>query len=124
MRARKVERKRTDIGGQCCSVQGRVFDVVLSDLTQGGCRFRDPQRILAIASPVNMTIDGTGPHRAHVRWREQEEVGVSFIRPLTAEQVEALISGKPSKTVHPISKPRELAPPNRTASSLPLRRIC
>lgn len=43
MRAPKIERNRTQIVGQCGSVQGRGFDVVPSDLTRGNCRFRDRQ---------------------------------------------------------------------------------
>ena len=123
MRTRKVDRKQVEVQGQCCSVQGRLFDIVLNDLTTGGCGFPDPEGILSIGSPVNLMICGTGPHRAHVRWADKGCVGVSFQRPLSDEAVQNLIDGKP-----PVTAPSQMKAPTAAAqssnSTLPLRRVC
>lgn len=123
MRTRQVDRKKVEVAGQCCSVQGRLFDISIEDLTKGGCGFSDPADVLKVGSPVNLMISGTGPHRAHVRWKAEGKVGVSFQRPLSDEMVEDLIEGrKPAPTPDPA--PAASNQPSPGASTLPLRRVC
>ena len=129
MRTRKVERKRTDIGGQCCTNQGRLLEIVVCDLTEGGCRFRDADASLFPGMPVNLMISGSGPYACYVRWREDSDVGVSFARPLSPTLLEQLLNGKPPaaapQSVQP-AKTEGAEPPAEIAVSPygPLRRIC
>jgi len=127
MQTRKTDRKQVAIPGQCCTAQGRVFDIVLSDLTTGGCGFADSEHCLAIGAPVSLMIAGSGPHRAHVRWASDGAVGVSFQAPFAQSDVNGLIEGKapvvaPAPGPAPAPSPTaSVAPP---AGSLPLRRVC
>lgn len=123
MRTRKVERKPTKIAGQCCTSQGRLSDITVCDLTKGGCRFSDADRGLFTGVPVSIMIAGSGPYRSFVRWREEDDVGVSFVQPLSPEVLEQLLAGKP---VTPEPSPEvDAAPVSKPASSFgPLRRIC
>lgn len=125
MKARKVERKRTDIRGQCCTNQGRLFDIKVCDLTEGGCRFRDADHSLFPGVQVTLMIAGSGPYRSFVRWREESQVGVSFAQPLGSEVLEQLLSGKPVTTPPP-SPALQSAPnaPAPASSFGPLRRVC
>lgn len=127
MRTRQVNRKRVEVTGQCCSVQGRVFDIAISDLTKGGCGFPDLENVLNVGTPVNLMISGTGPHHAHVRWKADGKVGVSFQRPLDAELLEQIVEGK-VRAPQRVSAPAPSAPDdqdeNGTGANLPLRRVC
>ncbi len=128
MRTRKVERKRTDITGQCCTSQGRLFDIKVCDLTEGGCRFRDADNSLFAGLQVNLMIAGSGPYRCFVRWREADDVGVSFAQPLSPAVLEQLLYGKPVAPAHSAAPtpPMQPAPSSTSAPSSfgPLRRIC
>jgi len=77
------------------NVQGRYFtglgspvDVMLRDISEGGCSFPAGQQKVVIGSPIQVYIAGSGPHRGSVRWVEDGQVGVIFTQPLPPEQVE------------------------------------
>lgn len=128
MKTRKVERKRTDITGQCCTSQGRLFDINVCDLTEGGCRFRDADNSLFAGAQATLMIAGSGPYRCFVRWREECDVGVSFAQPLSAELLDQMVNGKPLKAAPSASlhTAPEAANVQPTAGSSfgPLRRVC
>lgn len=124
MRTRKVERKRTDIEGQCCTSQGRLFDIKVCDLTDGGCRFRDADESLFPGMPVSLMINGTGPYACFVRWREDSDVGISFARPLSPAQFEQLREGKPFSTTAPAPAQSDRASEPSSTAFGPLRRVC
>lgn len=69
------------------------WDVVLADLSQGGCRFADPRGILRKGARVELFIAGNGPHHAHIRWAEQGEAGVAFDRALNDQLLDCLQRG-------------------------------
>lgn len=128
MKTRKVERKHTDITGQCCTSQGKLFDITVSDLTEGGCRFRDADNSLFAGAQLTLMIAGSGPYRCFVRWRDKSDVGVSFVQPLTAEILDQLVNGKPVKaapsaSLNPAPEVANGQSPD-AASFGPLRRVC
>ena len=123
MKTRKVERKQTKIGGQCCTRQGRLFDITVCDLTSGGCRFRDSDDGLFVGAPVNLMIVGSGPFRCFVRWRDGSDVGVSFVQPLSPAVLEQLLSGKPVVAA-PLEAGRVPSAQAATSSFGPMRRAC
>lgn len=122
MRTRKKDRKKVEIPGQCCTAEGRLFDIAVRDLNDGGCRYGDLNPPLRVGALVNLMIGGTGPYGAHVRWSADGEVGVSFARPFTEEQLEKLISGDfaPAPEVPSPSVPVN----DRFDNALPLRSVC
>ncbi len=122
MRTRQKDRRKVEIAGQCCTADGRLFDIAVRDLTDGGCRFGDLQPPLRIGEQLNLMIGGSGPHRAHVRWSNEGAVGVSFARPFTKEQIEQLIAGDFKPAAESLS---QSGPVNdRRDNSLPLRSVC
>ncbi len=123
MKTRKVERKETKIGGQCCTHHGRLFDITVCDLTEGGCRFSGCDGALFVGAPANLMIAGSGPYRCFVRWREGNDVGVSFAQPLTPEVLEQLIEGKPV-IAEPMEAERAPVRQAPAASFGPIRRVC
>lgn len=123
MRTRKVERKRTEITGQCCTNQGRLFDITVCDLTDGGCRFRDAEESLFPGAPVNLMIAGSGPYACFVRWREDKQVGVSFARPLSPALLDQLLNGKPVAP-SPTAEADATAPEAPGGTLGPMRRVC
>ena len=123
MKTRKVERKRTEINGQCCTNQGRLFDITVCDLSDGGCRFRDADNSLFVGVAVSIMINGTGPHRCYVRWREGVQVGVSFVRPLSPAQLDELLYGRPIAAA-PATMPSPVEEDEAANAPAPLRRFC
>ena len=95
MQTRKIDRNRVSITGQCRTMRGQLFDIQLRDLTSGGCRFGDPAHALLPNAPVSLMIAGSGPYTARMRWREGDEVGVAFDRPLSDALIQQIVSGKP-----------------------------
>ncbi|MBE5074056.1 PilZ domain-containing protein [Erythrobacteraceae bacterium E2-1 Yellow Sea] len=95
MQTRKIDRNQVSIPGQCRTMRGQMIDIQLRDLTPGGCRFADPARALLLHAPVTLMIGGSGPHNARLRWREGDEVGVAFDRPLPDALLHHILSGKP-----------------------------
>lgn len=103
MQTRKIDRNPVSIPGQCRTMRGQLIDIQLRDLTTGGCRFDDAARALLPHAPVTLMIGGSGPHNARLRWREGDQVGVAFDRPLSEALLHQIISGKaiPARHSHP-----------------------
>lgn len=93
MRTRQQPRRQIDLPGRYFTGVGAPVDVVVSDVSEGGCRFPIGAARLAPGTPLQLTIAASGPHRATVRWIEDGAVGVVFAQPLSAELVEQLKSG-------------------------------
>ncbi len=143
MKTRKIDRRPTQISGECRTVEGSIADVTVCDLTAGGCRFRDTGQGFIIGAPVRLTIGGTGPHGCYVRWRNDGFVGVAFVNDLPPELVELLHGGvtvsngsAPSAQMEDATRAEDAAgagnsaatdpardPPSKKGA-LPLRHIC
>ena len=131
MRTRKKDRRKVELSGQCSTVDGRLFDIGVRDLTDEGCRFGDDDPPLGLGSMVKLTIGGAGPFTAYVRWSARGEVGVSFAQPFTAEQVEILVNRdhaglKPAAPADATSRGATNAPGKGRDDDpgLPLRSVC
>lgn len=86
MRTRKTSRKAINLPGRYFTGLGEPHDVLLRDLSTGGCRFEARQRRLVPGSPLQIYVAGTGPHRAIVKWVADDDVGLGFVTPLSDEQ--------------------------------------
>ncbi|MDP2130744.1 MAG: PilZ domain-containing protein [Erythrobacter sp.] len=82
MKARRSARVSTTTTGSCRTARGMQWDIMLADLSQGGCRIEDPQGRLRLGEYVRLYIAGTGPHVAEVAWRQGAWIGLEFARPL------------------------------------------
>jgi hypothetical protein len=90
MRTRGSLRIPTEAIGSCRTSRGMQWDMVLADLSEGGCRFDDPRGRLRLGEFVRLYIAGTGPHMAEVAWRQGSRVGIEFARPLPARVFQLL----------------------------------
>jgi len=64
-----------------------LWNIALADLSEGGCRIEDARGQLRLGEMVRLFIAGTGPHMARVAWRDGGEVGLVFLRMLSARVV-------------------------------------
>ena len=67
---------------------GSPIDVLLSDLSTGGCRIPSGGAKLTLGSPIQIFVGGSGPHRGNVKWINEGEIGIGFLTPLDDEFVE------------------------------------
>lgn len=89
MRTRQTNRKHISLPGRFSTGLGEPQDVVLRDLSCGGCRFAAGSQKIAPGAPLQIYVGQTGPHRAIVRWAKEGEVGLGFLKPLTQQQFES-----------------------------------
>ena len=100
MQTRQQPRRPIDASGHCRSAHGMQWEVALFDLSEGGCRIADPHGRLRRSETVKLFIAGTGPHRAQIQWREGEEVGIQFDRPLQPNLLDQIHSGRMAAPSH------------------------
>lgn len=120
MQTRKKTRRNINLPGRYFTGTGQPVDVVLRDVSEGGCRFPLGSLDLATGSPIQIFIGALGPYRGTVRWIGNGEVGVNFTTPLSAEVVARFQSShipdpsgeQPTGTFAPMS-PGEGGPPRR-----------
>lgn len=86
MRTRQDNRKQISLPGRFSTGLGEPRDVVLRDLSCGGCRIEVPSAQIAPGAPLQIYVGQTGPHRAVVRWAKDGELGLSFRTPLSEQQ--------------------------------------
>ncbi|EAQ28817.1 hypothetical protein NAP1_14498 [Erythrobacter sp. NAP1] len=91
MKTRQTKRKQSNVPGRYLAGNGEPQDVVLRDVSVGGCRFEMGQRAFTLGSPLQIVVAGTGPHRAIVKWIDKDEVGLTFERPLSQAQVDSFM---------------------------------
>ena len=96
MRTRQQPRKAIDTTGHYRTLRGMQWDVRLADISQGGCRICEPRGELRTGETIKLFIGGSGPHRARVMWRDGEDVGVHFERPLTPVLLDQIRTGDPA----------------------------
>ena len=86
MKIRKTSRKTITLPGRYITGLGKPEDVLLTDLSVGGCRITYGDRKVILGAPIQIFIGNTGPHRATIKWIKGEELGVTFTQPLSEEQ--------------------------------------
>jgi hypothetical protein len=87
MQTRQKARRKINVPGRYFTGVGAPVDVVLRDISEGGCRFPVEAAHLAIGAPVQIFVGTSGPHRAAVRWVSGGEVGIKFAAPLPAHTI-------------------------------------
>jgi hypothetical protein len=70
-----------------------VSEVVVSDLSTDGCRFRSDQQ-LETATTVWLKIVGNTARQARIVWRRGSEYGCEFLSPMQAETLDEMCSAK------------------------------
>lgn len=93
MQTRQNPRRNINIPGRYSTGVGSPVDVVVTDISEGGCRFPNDAPNLAVGMPMQIFIAGSGPHRATVRWIEQGEAGIVFTVPFSEESIADFKSG-------------------------------
>ncbi|PZT88493.1 MAG: hypothetical protein DI637_07815 [Citromicrobium sp.] len=78
MGKRAHERAQIVAQGRFRNARGQGGQVSFSDISEQGCRFLDPSRLLNPGDKVTVWIQQVGPFEAQVQWRERGEVGVKF----------------------------------------------
>ncbi len=101
MRTRQSSRKNITLPGRYFTGLGTPEDVVLTDLSVGGCRFANGNRRVTLGSPIQIYVANTGPHRATVKWVQDGKVGVTFTSPLSQDQFSAFQSSHIPDTIDP-----------------------
>jgi hypothetical protein len=117
MQTRQSPRRNIKVPGRYFTGVGDPIDVMIGDISEGGCRFVIDPRLVSLGSQLQVTIGGSGPHRAVVRWLEKGVAGVTFQRKLNPELIEQFQSSHiPDTADFPAPADFELfdyAPPQR-----------
>ena len=85
MQTRQTQRKTITLAGRYFSGAGEPVDVLIRDLSIGGCRFDATGPHLVQNTRLQIFLEGSGPHYAMVKWAADGEVGITFITPLSEE---------------------------------------
>lgn len=115
METRRDSRRQTSIQGRYYTGLGTPVDVMILDLSHGGCRFVVNDETLRVGTPLQLHIGSSGPYRASVRWANDGEVGVRFVLELEAEELAELQCGE---SLDPDDMSSQIQPPT---SATPLR---
>ena len=94
MQARKTSRVRTDADATCKNPRGFSWDVLVDDLSIGGCRVDDPRHGRELGSHIQLMIAETGPYTAEVAWRQGDRVGLEFLTKLDPQLFALMASGE------------------------------
>ena len=94
MQTRQTSRKTISLPGRYYTGAGEPVDVTLCELSVGGCRFASPGKPMIPGTPIQIYVGASGPHRANVRWSENDEIGVTFAAPFTQAQIDAFENGE------------------------------
>ena len=78
--ARDFERSQISAVGTCKTARGQEFEIEYRDISQGGCRVDDLVGGMSLGAHVSLFIEGTGPIRAEVAWRQGDRVGLEFLQ--------------------------------------------
>ena len=118
MKTRKIDRTPITARGTLRTVDGKSRDVVILDLSEGGCRIGEGVDDIFNAAPVELHFSGTGPHRANVRWVRDGEIGIGFVRELAPALLDQL--SDPDST----AAPTQAGYPQAGTPKKPVRRFC
>ena len=85
MQTRQTQRKTITLAGRYFTGAGEPVDVLIRDLSTGGCRFDATGPKLMQHTRLQIFLEGSGPHYAMVKWAADGEVGITFVTPLSEE---------------------------------------
>lgn len=75
-------RHPVEIHGRYRTGSGNPRDVIVTDLSENGCRIFDRFCNLDVGRFITVRIGSIGPLGAKVRWRENNVAGLHFVEPL------------------------------------------
>ncbi len=79
---RREDRYSVVLDARIRNGSGVVHEAMVSDLSRTGCRITSPRRRLGPNSFLTITVAGVGFLDARVQWRDGNEHGIRFDRPL------------------------------------------
>ena len=92
MQTRQAPRRKINIPGRYFTGLGDPVDVILSDISDGGCRFPAGTFGPNLGQAIQIYVGPSGPHKAAVTWVKDGEIGITFRRRLPADLVAGLHS--------------------------------
>lgn len=84
-------RETVVIQGTCRIGERPAEDVLVTDLSAGGCRLRGNSVGVTKTEAVELWVAGTGPIAAKLKWLKQGSVGLAFDTPLADEVLQPLL---------------------------------
>ncbi|TRD11138.1 PilZ domain-containing protein [Erythrobacter insulae] len=87
MQTRQTPRKSIKLPSRYFTGTGAPDDVLVTEISAGGCRFASTSPDLTIGARLQIEIAGTGPHHGTVKWAEKGEIGVTFLRNITEAEL-------------------------------------
>lgn len=80
--SRAHDRRLLAIPGRCGIGERSLEDVLVEDLSAGGCSLRGSLPAFSKADAVTVWLDTHGPFSAKLRWAKRGSIGVAFESPL------------------------------------------
>lgn len=90
MRTRKKPRKAITLPARYYTGHGTPVDVLLTDLSEDGCRLAIGAARLAPGTPIQVAVAGAGTYPGIVRWCVGGEAGVTFLQTLDEAELARL----------------------------------
>ena len=87
MQTRQLPRRKINLPGRYFTGQGVPTDVILRDISEGGCRFPAGAFRPNLGQAIQIYVGPTGPHKATITWAKDGEIGITFRRKLPADLV-------------------------------------
>jgi hypothetical protein len=87
---RRDERYALDVPGKYCISVGRVFEALLLDVSEYGCRLRAGN--LAPNAVISIWAGAVGPIGATVKWRDHQFTGIAFDKPLDTAVLQEMLA--------------------------------
>ncbi|NVE95142.1 PilZ domain-containing protein [Altererythrobacter lutimaris] len=90
MKTRKTSRKELQALAGCRNSNGREWQSLLADVSDGGCKLLDPSEQIRKGERLHLYFANTGPHMVQATWRRGDQVGLEFRSPLSDELLQKL----------------------------------
>lgn len=87
---RRTNRHALVLPAKCRSRSGFLDQVVISDISEGGCRIDSLALVLGVGDMVVIRPEGLEGLTGVIRWTKGHSVGIAFDRPLYPAVVEHL----------------------------------
>jgi hypothetical protein len=120
---RRAERRQAD---QPSTLRGtgstEPQDSWVHDVSSTGMRI-ECRAELSIGDEITVGLAGAGATRAHVVWKNANEYGCKFEKPLSAEDATQAFQGSPVVRLHQFGQPRPAAAPSVDEETAALLRM-
>ena len=82
---RKAARAIVQVGASITSVRGDSAAVTINNVSTHGCNIKGDAKWLRIGSCVGVSLEGSQPLQAIVRWLRDGSAGLEFLRPVSPQ---------------------------------------